>query len=232
MKTAMILAAGRGERLRPLTDHVPKPLIKLNHQPLIAHHLTHLAQAGYQRVIINHAYLGGQIKQFIQQHETQGLEIIFSPEPPGALETGGGILNVLPILGKEPFITLNGDIYTDYNLKNLMLPTKSLAHVILVNKPSYRETGDYGLSPHGVLNNTDKNYIFSGVTVYHPDFFKHATTGRYSVTPMMRQFAEHQSITGELYHGLWFDIGSLEQLALAEKTLGSIDNTLAERTSS
>ncbi len=219
IQTAMILAAGRGERLRPLTDHCPKPLFFLNNQPLIAHHLAHLAEAGFQRVIINHAYLGGQIKQFIKQHDTQGLEIIFSPEPPGALETGGGIVNALPLLGREPFITLNGDIYTDYDLKKLKLPDNSLAHAILVKKPSYRTTGDYGLSANNLLNNTDKNYIFSGVTAYHPAFFQYASTGRYSVTPLMRQFADRNHVTGELYQGIWFDIGSLEQLSLAEKSI-------------
>lgn len=215
----MILAAGRGERLRPLTDHCPKPLFFLNNQPLIAHHLEHLAKAGFRRVIINHAYLGGQIKQFIKQHNTQSLEIIFSPEPPGGLETGGGIVNALPLLGREPFITLNGDIYTDFDLKKLKLPDNSLAHAILVNKPAYRATGDYGLSVHNLLNNTDRNYIFSGVTVYHPAFFQHSATGRYSVTPLMRQFADHHHVTGELYQGIWFDIGNLEQLSLAEEAL-------------
>lgn len=219
MKTAMILAAGRGERLRPLTDHTPKPLFHLNNQPLLAHHLAHLAQAGFQRVIINHAYLGWQIKQYVNTNDVHGLEIIFSPEPPGALETGGGIVNALSIIGNEPFITLNGDIYTDYDLKKLALPNKSLAHVILVEKPAYREFGDYGLSANHLLNNHERSYIFSGVTAYHPDFFKHAFTGRYSVTIMMREFTENQAVTGELYQGKWFDIGSLEQLRLAENSL-------------
>lgn len=219
MKTAMILAAGRGERLRPLTDHTPKTLFPLNKQPLLAHHLAHLAQAGFQRVIINHAYLGWQIKHFIKQHDVHGLEIIFSPEPPGALETGGGIVNALPFLGNEPFITLNGDIYTDYDLKKLTLPENSLAHVILVEKPPYRTIGDYGLSSKNILNNTDRNYIFSGVTIYHPAFFQDATTGRYSVTPLMRKLTDRNIITGEVYQGIWFDIGSIEQLRRAEEAL-------------
>jgi MurNAc alpha-1-phosphate uridylyltransferase len=221
MKTAMILAAGRGERLRPLTDHMPKTLFHLGKQPLIAHHLSHLAEAGFERVIINHAYLGWQIKQYIKNNDTYGLKIIFSPEPPGALETGGGIVNALPLLQGEPFATLNGDIYSDYNLKQLALPADSLAHVVLVEKPSYRALGDYGLSMNKFLNNTDKTYIFSGITVYHPKFFTAALPGRYSVTPLMRQFTERQHITGELYQGLWFDIGSVEQLRLAEQHLAN-----------
>ncbi len=219
MKTAMILAAGRGERLRPLTDHKPKTLFFLRGQPLIMHHLTHLSQAGFERVVINHAYLGGQIKQYLTSHPNHDLEIIFSPEPPGGLETGGGIVNALSLLGNEPFITLNGDIYSDYDLTALKLIPNHLAHVVLVTKPAYRSIGDYGLSNNHLLNNTDRTYIFSGITVYHPAFFKQSAPGRYSITPLMRQYVEQQTVTGELYRGIWFDIGSLEQLQLAEKHL-------------
>lgn len=215
----MILAAGRGERLRPLTDQIPKTLCRLANQPLLAHHLLHLAQAKFQRVIINHAYLGGQIKQYVNTHDTHGLEVIFSAEPPRGLETGGGIANALRIIGNEPFITLNGDIFTDYDLKNLILPKSSLAHVILVEKPAYRLSGDYGLSTNGLLNNTDRVFIFSGVTVYSPEFFEHAKTGRYSVTPLMRQFTDRNMITGELHQGIWFDIGSTDQLRMAQTML-------------
>lgn len=217
MKTAMILAAGRGERLRPLTDQRPKALCSLYDKPLMAHHLQNLALAGYQRVIINHAYLGDQIRRFVRQYHDHGMEILFSPEPPGGLETGGGIVNALGLLGTEPFITLNADIYIDYDLKQLHLPEQSLAHVILVQKPHYRSLGDYGLSANGVLNNTDKEYIFSGLTLYHPEFFKQALTGRYSVTPMVRQHADLNLVSGEIHTGTWFDIGTPEQLSLAEK---------------
>ncbi len=219
MKTAMILAAGRGERLRPITDQVPKPLCKLGNQPLIGHHLLHLTQAGFQRVIINHAYLGWQIKQYIKENHWKNLEILYSPEPPGALETGGGIVNALPFLGTEPFLTLNGDIYCDYDLNALKLPNHSLAHVILVNKPIYREIGDYGLCSEGYMNNANQDYIFSGITLYHPLFFSQAKQGRYSVTPLIRNVCESKKITAELYKGLWFDIGSPEQLKLAEQEI-------------
>ena len=219
MKTAMILAAGRGERLRPLTDCTPKPLFTLGNQTLLDHHLSHLSQAGFQRVIINHAYLGWKIKHYIKKTNAHNLEIIFSPEPPGALETGGGIVNALHLLGNEPFITLNGDIFCDYDLSTLKLPQDSLAHVILVEKPIYRTIGDYGLSAENFLNNSHKDYIFSGITVYHPSFFKQAIHGRYSVTPLMRQITESSGVTGEIYNGVWFDIGSLDQLRLAEQHL-------------
>ncbi|MCR9192800.1 MAG: nucleotidyltransferase family protein [Gammaproteobacteria bacterium] len=216
MKTAMLLAAGRGERLRPLTDHYPKALCKLYDKPLIDHHLQHLAAAGFQRVIINHAYLGGHIRRFVQQNGNHGLDIIFSPEPPGGLETGGGIVNVLEVLGPKPFVTINSDIYCDYDLSKLKLPKESLAHIVLVNKPSYRQIGDYGLQANGLVTNEDKQFIFSGINIFHPDFFKQAVRGRYSLTPMMRHFTDLKQITGEMYPGVWFDIGTPEQLKLAK----------------
>lgn len=219
MKTAMILAAGRGERLRPITDHQPKALCKLLNKPLLAYHLTRLAEAGYQRIIINHAYLGSHIRHYIHTLDMQGLHIQFSPEPPGGLETGGGIVHALALLGSEPFITVNADIYCDYDVAQLHLPPDSLSHVILVNKPMYRSHGDYGLSSSGQLNNEDKTHVFSGITAYHPDFFKHAHHGRYSVTPMMREWVEKQRVTGEIHRGHWFDIGTLAQLADAENAL-------------
>jgi len=219
MKTAMILAAGRGERLRPLTDHHPKALCLLRHKPLITHHLYNLAEAGFERVVINHAYLGSKIKQVIQTNDQFGLQIFFSPEPPGGLETGGGIVNALTLLGNDPFVTLNADIYTDYDLTELQLPNNAKAHVVLVQKPSYRNMGDYGLSSDGFLSNDDRNYIFSGITLYHPTFFEQLTHGRYSGTPLIRQQAQAHQITGELYLGTWFDIGSAEQLAQARSIL-------------
>jgi MurNAc alpha-1-phosphate uridylyltransferase len=221
MKTAMILAAGRGERLRPLTNHIPKALCSLMNKPLIAHHLHHLVKAGYQKVIINHAYLGGKIRQWVTHAAIWDLEIHFSPEPPGGLETGGGIVHALPMLGSEPFITINADIFIDYDLANLHLPQGNLVHAILVNKPAYRALGDYGLSANGLLNNEDRQYIFSGITVYHPDFFQQITPGRYSVTPMIRHAAGQKRVSGELYHGVWFDIGTPAQLLMAEQALKS-----------
>lgn len=219
MKTAMILAAGRGERLRPLTDYYPKALCRILDKPLLAYHLTRLAVAGYQRIIINHAYLGSQIRQFVREMAMSTLQVEFSPEPPGGLETGGGIMHALDLLGTEPFITINADIYCDYDLSQLCLPSKSLAHVILVNPPSYRTHGDYGLSASGTLNNENKTFIFSGITAYHPDFFQHASQGRYSVTPMMREWVTKQRVTGAIYPGTWFDMGTIKQLDLANESL-------------
>ena len=215
MKTAMILAAGRGERLRPLTDLTPKALCKVHKIPLIEYHVSNLAQAGFTRLIINHAWLGGQIRQHLGNGARWGVEICYAPEPPGGLETGGGIVNALPLLGNQPFLTVNADIYTDYDFATLSLPAESRAHLILINKPVYLQQGDFGLSSASIVNNDDKQYTFAGIACYRPDLFYHLKPGRYSVTPMLRLLAIKGLLTGEVYAGKWIDIGSPERLCLA-----------------
>lgn len=212
MKTAMILAAGRGERLKPLTNTTPKALCKVQGIPLIERHVVNLAQAGFQHIIINHAYLGGQIRQHLGDGSHFGVTIAYSPEPPGALETGGGILNALSLIGDDPFLTVNADIFTDYNFQELKLPSNSLAHFILVNKPSYSEQGDFGLSANGLLTNEPTDFTFSGIACYRTAFFDHLRPGRYSVIPTLRQYVTAHRITGNLYTGQWFDIGTVERL--------------------
>jgi MurNAc alpha-1-phosphate uridylyltransferase len=217
MKTAMILAAGRGERLKPLTDFKPKALCTVHNIPLIEYHVAKLAAAGFKRLVINHAYLGGQIRQHLGDGRRWGLKICYSPEPPGGLETGGGIVNALPLLGDQPFVTVNADIYTDYNFALLKLPITSLAHLVLVNKPSYSAQGDFGLSESLQLDNTDRQYTFAGIACYRPELFDDYEPGRYSVTPLLRQLAINKQATGELHRGEWFDIGSPQRLKLANK---------------
>ena len=219
MKTAMIFAAGRGERLRPITDLCPKAMCRVHHIPLIEYHVTNLAAAGFTRLIINHAYLGGQIRQHLGTGKRWNVKIIYSPEPPGALETGGGIVHALPLLGSEPFVTVNADIFTDYPFASLSLPSKSLAHLVLVPHPPYTKQGDFGLSKNRALENDPKEYTFAGVACYHPILFEHRTLGRYSVTPILRQLASEKRATGEVYQGKWFDIGSPERLALANELM-------------
>lgn len=214
MKTAMILAAGRGERLRPLTDLTPKALCKVNNIPLIEYHVTRLALAGFENLIVNHAYLGGQIRQHLGNGEKWGITIYYSPEPPGGLETGGGIVNALPLLGDQPFVTVNADIVTDFDFASLKLGPTNLAHLILVEKPFYKKTADFGLS-ETLLDNNNRQYTFPGIACYHPAFFRNCKIGRYSVTPMLRLFADKKQITGEVFSGKWLDIGSPERLLLA-----------------
>lgn len=223
MKTAMILAAGRGERLKPLTNHIPKALCKINNIPLIEHHVLQLAQAGFERLIINHAHLGGQIRHYLGDGQRFGIKIQYSPEPPGGLETGGGIVNALSLLGDEPFITVNTDIFTDYDFKKLKLPTDHLAHLVLTQKPDYATTGDFGLEAHNRLNNHDKQYTFSGIACYHPQIFYAHPLRRFSLTPLLRELAEQQKVTAELHTGVWFDIGSPQRLKYAQEQAVSGD---------
>lgn len=212
MKVAMILAAGRGERLKPLTDSIPKALCVIDHKPLIEHHVIALATAGFERLVINHAYLGGQIRNYLGNGERWGLEICYTPEPPGGLETAGGIINALPLLGNNPFLTVNADIYTDFNFAHLDFMAVEYVHVVLAAKnPALQHHGDYGLIDDR-LTNTDRNYIFSGITCYHPRTFADKKIGRYSVTPMIREYTEQNKVTGQLYEGQWHDIGSIERL--------------------
>lgn len=215
MKTAMILAAGRGERLRPLTDSVPKALCRVNNVPLIEYHVTKLAQAGFERLVINHAWLGGKIRQHLGNGSRWGIEICYAPEPPGGLETGGGIVNALPLLGHQPFLTVNADIFTDYDFTTMRLPTPSLVHLILTNTDSPQICGDFGLSSTGIIENNNRKYIFSGIACYRPELFCHLKPGRYSITPILRQLAARAEASGTIYNGTWIDTGSLERLQRA-----------------
>ena len=217
MKTAMILAAGRGERLRPLTELRPKALCTVHNKALIEYHITNLALAGFELLIINHAYLGGQIRHQLGNGARFGIKIYYSPEPPGGLETGGGIVNALPLLGNEPFLTVNADIFTDYDFASLTLPATSLVHLVLIKKPAYIQQGDFGLSKSCHLDNTHREYTFSGIACYRPELFKNCKPGRYSVTPLLRQVVIDKHATGEIYQGKWIDIGAPERLMSANQ---------------
>jgi MurNAc alpha-1-phosphate uridylyltransferase len=218
MHTAMILAAGRGERLKPLTELKPKALCLVNNKPLIEHHVINLAKAGFERLVINHAYLGGQIRQHLGNGSRWGIEICYSPEPPGGFETGGGIVNALPLLGTEPFITINADIYTDFDFKQLMSLEKNSIHVILVKKNlELKIPGDFGLVNQYQLTNSEREYTLAGITYYHPKVFTECKQGRYSVVPLIRHYADHKKATANIHEGIWFDIGSIERLHAANK---------------
>lgn len=213
MNTAMILAAGRGERLRPLTELHPKALCMVKGKPLIEHHVINLANAGFEKIIINHAYLGGQIRHYLGDGSRWGIELCYSPEPPGGLETGGGILQALPFFDNKPFITVNADIYTDYDFKQLRTFSVDYLHLILVNKnPSLLHHGDFGLNDDKQLTNTRCNYTFAGIACYHPQIFSGSKPGRYSIVPLLKHYVSQNKATGSLHQGFWFDIGSIERL--------------------
>jgi len=215
MKTAMILAAGRGERLRPITDTQPKALCAVKNIPLIEYHIASLAKAGFTRLIINHAHLGGMIRHQLGNGSRWNVEINYSPEPPGGLETGGGIVNALPLLGCEPFVTVNADIFTDYKFEMLKFPPQSLVHLVLINKPAYLSQGDFNLSPSNQLENINRLHTFAGIACYRPELFQGKNPGRYSVVPLLRELSDRKQATGEIYHGKWIDIGSPERLWMA-----------------
>ncbi|MBL7481339.1 N-acetylmuramate alpha-1-phosphate uridylyltransferase MurU [Legionella bononiensis] len=218
MKVAMILAAGRGERLKPLTDDQPKALCMVKNKPLIEHHVLNLVQAGFEKLVVNHAYLGGQIRQFLGNGQRYGITICYSPEPPGGLETGGGIVKALPLLGNEPFVTVNADIFTDFNFAQLDLELEKPIHLILTNKnPALNHHGDFSLINQNQLCNENPEYTFSGIAVYHPKVFSQCKQGRYSVAPLIRQLVTQNKVTGSLYQGTWFDIGSMDRLKAADK---------------
>lgn len=212
---AMILAAGRGERLRPLTDGTPKPLLEAGGKSLIEYHLERLALAGFRQIVINLAHLGEQIRAALGDGAKWGLGIRYSEEPPGALDTGGGIRQALPLLGSAPFAVINGDIFCDYPLSRLRAVKCEQAHLVLVPNPGDKARGDFALAGGRVANRGEPLHTFSGIAVYHPDFFAGSPAGSFSVVPLLRATADARQLTGELYRGDWHDIGTpkrLEQL--------------------
>ncbi len=218
MTIAMILAAGRGERLKVLTEKKPKALCIVKGKPLIEHHIINLANAGFEKIVINHAYLGGAIRQYVGDGKRWGVEICYSPEPPGGLETGGGIVKALPLLGNKPFITVNADIYTDFNFSELIDLNTKCMHIILTERnPALNHHGDFGLSNEMLLTNSSKDFIFSGIACYNPELFRECKQGRYSITPLIRSKAEQKLVTAKVYQGSWFDIGTLDRLEAANR---------------
>ena len=209
---AMILAAGRGERLRPLTDTTPKPLLEVHGKALIEHHLERLANAGFREIVINLAHQGDMIRNALGDGSTWGLNIKYSQEPVGALDTGGGIQQALPHLGEAPFAVINGDVFSHYPLARLRAIKCDHAHLVLVPNPEHNPNGDFILQAGHVFDQGQPRLTFSGISVYHPRFFACAPGGRFSVVPMLLAAMSLQQVTGEVYRGLWHDIGTIERL--------------------
>jgi N-acetyl-alpha-D-muramate 1-phosphate uridylyltransferase len=215
-RTAMILAAGRGERMRPLTDTTPKPLLRVQGQPLIERHVMRLAGAGINRIVINLAWLGEQIRDYLGDGARYGAAIIYSEESPRALETAGGIFRALSFLSPGPFAVINGDIYTDFPFETLALDAKHDAHLVLVRNPSYLK-GDFGIeqgeAKERVADSAAELYTFSGVAVYRPAFFAECTDGVFPMKPLMLRSMSAGRCSAELYEGQWEDVGTAERLA-------------------
>jgi MurNAc alpha-1-phosphate uridylyltransferase len=209
---AMILAAGRGERLRPLTDHTPKPLIKVGEHRLIEYHLQKLAQAGFREIIINLSHLGELIRKTVGDGSRWGLNIQYSDEPPAALDTGGGIQQALPLLGDAPFAVINADLFTNYPFSRLRAIKCDQAHLIMVPNPAHNPNGDFALHGGHIDPDGEHKHTFSGMSVYNPRFFESSSAGRFSVVPMLISAAKEKKVTGELFRGTWHDIGTKERL--------------------
>jgi N-acetyl-alpha-D-muramate 1-phosphate uridylyltransferase len=211
-RVAMILAAGRGERLRPMTDTTPKPLLKVRGQPLIERHVIGLARAGMERIVINLAWLGSQIREYLGDGTRYGVNIVYSEEQPQALETAGGIFRALPHLTPGPFAVVNGDIYTDFPFATLELASDRNAHLVLVPNPVQHPRGDFGLDQGLALPEAASRYTFSGIAVYGGSFFAGCTDGAYPLKPLLLRSMAAKRCSAQLYPGQWEDVGTLERL--------------------
>ncbi len=221
---AMILAAGRGERMRPLTDQVPKAMIKADGKPLIQYHVKNLVAAGIDQLVINHAHLGYQIVDFLGDGSQFGVTIQYSQEPE-ALETGGGILKALPLLGEEPFVVINADVWSDYPLSKLLQRDSQDTHLVLVDNPAHNRLGDFNLA-QGVVSRKDsgaaERLTFSGISVLNPELFEDSQPGFFALLPILQRAIEQGKVSGEYYQGAWFDVGTNQRLAELEEFLGRL----------
>ncbi|MGF1547493.1 MAG: N-acetylmuramate alpha-1-phosphate uridylyltransferase MurU [Thiotrichales bacterium] len=209
---AMILAAGRGERLRPLTDHTPKPLLRVGEQGLLEHHILRLHKAGYTELVINTHHLAALIHATIGNGARYGVTVHYSDEQPEALETGGGIRQALPWLGTEPFLVINGDIWSEHPLTPPALAPATLAHLVLVANPEHHPQGDFVLD-HGRITATgEPRLTFSGIGWYRPELFTGCLPGRFPLAPLLRAAMANGQVTGAAHQGFWLDVGTPERL--------------------
>jgi MurNAc alpha-1-phosphate uridylyltransferase len=216
---AMVLAAGRGERLRPLTDTVPKPLLEVQGKPLIIYHLERLRDAGFTHIVINTSWLAEKLHDYLGDGSSWGVKLQFSYEGPEPLETGGGIFKALPLLGKEPFLVVNGDIYTDFPFETLKHKLKAgdLAHLVMVPNPAHHPKGDFHLSLSGHLRiEGEPRLTYSGIGVYKREFFRDCSAGKFKLLPLMESAMAVEALSGEFYSERWMDVGTLESLKALE----------------
>lgn len=217
---AMILAAGRGERMRPLTDGTAKPLLAVAGKPLIQHHIEALAAAGIRDIVINLAWQGAMLRAALGDGSRFGVNIAYSDEGDAALETGGGICNALPLLGEAPFLVLSGDIWTDYPLARaaLSLGAGDVAHFVVVPNPDFHSRGDFGLRD-GRMTDAGERYTYANIGVFSPEFFAGCKPVRFALAPLMYEWIGRQRVSGELYAGRWYNIGTPAQLAELDRSL-------------
>jgi MurNAc alpha-1-phosphate uridylyltransferase len=226
MRHALIFAAGLGERMRPLTDRTPKPLLPVRGKPLIAWHLEKLAAMGVHYVVINTSHLAEQFPETLGDGSRWGLRIRYAYEGPVPLETGGGMLNALPLLGPEPFIVVSGDVWTDADFSTLPAEPKGLAHLLLVDNPAHHPSGDFALDEHGWLQPDGVSKLtYSGIGVFRRELLDDWTSlavnsepdarkpPRFKIRPLLDHAIAHGKVDGQHYSGHWTDVGTPERLA-------------------
>lgn len=211
---AMILAAGRGSRMRPLTDHTPKPLLEVGGKPLIVWHIESLKKAGFEDIVVNTAWLGEKIPANLGDGSKFGVNLHYSDEQEqGVLETAGGIIKALPLLGDDTFLVINGDVWCDFTYQNSSpLQNDDLAHLVLVNNPEHNPTGDFAINDSRISEVGGEVFTFSGIGYYHPDLFRDIEQGKRPLAPLLREKMNENRISGEFHHGDWRDIGTPTRL--------------------
>lgn len=228
-----MLAAGRGERMRPLTDREPKPLLRVGGKRLIEYHLERLAAGGFREVVINTGWLGDVIEAALGDGAGFGLSITYSHERPEAFETGGGIFHALPLLGSGPFLIVNGDVWTDVDFGALRRdpPADSLAHLVLVENPPQHARGDFVLENGLLHEGAGGRHTYSGVGLYRPELFAGCTAGKFPLLPLLRRAIAQGRLSGELHRGRWYDIGTVERLAALDAQLTRVAQVSSGRLS-
>ena len=214
---AMILAAGRGDRMRPLTNTTPKPLLKVKGKPLIQYSIEKLVSAGFKEIVINVAYLASQIIETLGDGHQFGAKIVYSNEGEQGLETAGGIINALPLLGQQPFVVINSDIICEFPLEKLRSQRLKLAHLILVDNPEFNLQGDFSLAANGSLSTANYDrYTFTGIGLYHPKLFENHPIDKLKLGPILKSAADAGDVSGEKFKALWMDIGTPQRLEALE----------------
>jgi len=216
---AMILAAGRGERMQPLTNAMPKAMIRIGAKPLIQHHVERLVAAGFTEIVVNLAQFGDQVRDCLGDGRKFNAGILYSDEGETPLETGGGIYRALPLLAGAPFLVVNVDVWTDYPLMRLATNPSGLAHLVLVANPPHRPEGDFALDGGAVKNDGAARYTYSGIGVFRAELFDGCRAGAFALAPLLRQAADRGKVSGEVHEGLWMDIGTPARLESLLQTL-------------
>jgi len=213
---AMILTAGRGERMRPLTDTIPKPLLEVGGKPLLQHHIERLASAGITGIVINTGRLGDQIEARFADGASLGVDIVYSREGDAPLETGGGIRRALPLLGEDKFLVINGDIWTDYDFAGLPQAPADLAHLVLVANPAHHTEGDFVLADGRLRECGGSRLTYAGIGVFSRELFQEEPEGAFPLAPLLRRAIRRDRVSGEVYAGIWLDVGTPARLAEAD----------------